>query len=183
MQSVAVFVALVAVASAHVVYRVPSQDSAVINSQRYGGNFAYNVVEGQAYGVQSPIYSQVYSPAAQVYSPAAHVYSPAAQVYSPVSQVYSQVGASGIVQTVQQSNGQKLTYQAQAVPTTYGQTYGQVYGQNYGQVVKSPVVAQYSVPATSVVAAGTPASTYKTYAGVSPINYGYGYQYGNAVVV
>jgi len=43
----------------------------------------------------------------------------------------------------------------------------------------APVATTYSVQApTSVVAAGTPASTYKTLAGVSPLGLNYAYGYG-----
>jgi hypothetical protein len=48
----AVFVVMLAAASASsVAFRVPSADSAVISSQRVGGNFAYSTQENAAWGI------------------------------------------------------------------------------------------------------------------------------------
>merc|ERR1711931_594754 len=41
-----------------VAYRTPSHDSAIIQSHRLGGNFAYSAHEAHAYGVQTPIVEQ-----------------------------------------------------------------------------------------------------------------------------
>lgn len=43
---------------APIAFRTPSQDSAIIQSHRLGGNFAYSTHEAHAYGVQTPIISQ-----------------------------------------------------------------------------------------------------------------------------
>ncbi|KAG7160585.1 uncharacterized protein LOC121876159 [Homarus americanus] len=43
---------------ASVAYRVPSHDSAIIQSHRLGGNFAYSTHEAHAYAVQTPVIGQ-----------------------------------------------------------------------------------------------------------------------------
>ncbi|CAL8133825.1 unnamed protein product [Orchesella dallaii] len=68
MQSVAVLFAVVAVAHAATVYHVPSADSAVIESHRLGGSFAYSTSEAQGLGVVSPVVQNVVSPVATSYS-------------------------------------------------------------------------------------------------------------------
>merc|ERR1712137_556859 len=51
--------------------RAPSHDSAVIRSDRLGGNFAYSVQEGHAYAAVSPVVQHVSTPVAVSYeSPA-----------------------------------------------------------------------------------------------------------------
>jgi len=44
------------------IMRTPSLDSAVIKSDRLGGNFAYEVHEGHAYAAVTPVISQVPTP-------------------------------------------------------------------------------------------------------------------------
>jgi len=51
-------VALAGVIPAPTLVRIPSQDSAVIQHERLGGNFAYSAHEAHAYGVQTPIVEQ-----------------------------------------------------------------------------------------------------------------------------
>jgi hypothetical protein len=74
--------ALVAVASAGVplaysagtyLTRAPAYDSAVIQSDRLGGNFAYSVAESHAYAQHTPIVQQVTSPVGVSYSAGAPV--------------------------------------------------------------------------------------------------------------
>ncbi|KAF6208742.1 hypothetical protein GE061_014481 [Apolygus lucorum] len=57
-----------AVVAAPTVVRTPSLDSAVIKSERLGGNFAYSTVEGHAYAAVSPVISHVPAPVAVSYS-------------------------------------------------------------------------------------------------------------------
>lgn len=52
--------------------RSPQYDSAVIQSDRLGGNFAYSTVEGQAYTAYSPIVKSTYRPVAYEYSSYPH---------------------------------------------------------------------------------------------------------------
>merc|ERR1712179_574277 len=47
--------------------RAPSHDSAVIRSDRLGGNFAYSVQEGHAYAAVSPVVQHVSTPVAVSY--------------------------------------------------------------------------------------------------------------------
>ncbi|CAB3372473.1 Hypothetical predicted protein [Cloeon dipterum] len=67
--------ALVAVASAGVIgtplstiSRAPAFDSAVIQSDRIGGNFAYSTAENHAYAVSTPVIQNVQTPVAVSYS-------------------------------------------------------------------------------------------------------------------
>ncbi|XP_039277475.1 predicted GPI-anchored protein 58 [Nilaparvata lugens] len=59
---------MVSVASAAVLVRTPSLDSAVIQSDRLGGNFAYSHVEAPAYAAVSPVISHVPTPVAVSYN-------------------------------------------------------------------------------------------------------------------
>ncbi|XP_046398721.1 pupal cuticle protein G1A-like [Ischnura elegans] len=47
--------------------RTPSLDSAVIKSERLGGNFAYSSVEGHSYAAVSPVVQHVATPVAVSY--------------------------------------------------------------------------------------------------------------------
>merc|ERR1712127_514705 len=87
MKVVAVFVVgLVAcqafVIPATTVVRAPSHDSAIIRSDRLGGNFAYSVQEGHAYAAVAPVVQHVSTPVAVSYeAPAVRVAAPAAYGY------------------------------------------------------------------------------------------------------
>ena len=48
-------------------FRAPSHDSAIIRSDRLGGNFAYSVQEGHAYAAVSPVVQHVAHPVAVSY--------------------------------------------------------------------------------------------------------------------
>merc|ERR1712042_230218 len=67
MNSIGIILSLAAVASAGLVpigvpasvaVRAPSHDSAIIQSHRLGGNFAYRTDEAHAYAVQTPVLGQ-----------------------------------------------------------------------------------------------------------------------------
>merc|ERR1711909_85977 len=62
--------------------RAPSHDSAVIRSDRLGGNFAYSVQEGHAYAAVSPVVQHVATPVAVSYEAPAVV--PSAYAYHGV---------------------------------------------------------------------------------------------------
>ncbi len=47
--------------------RVPEHDSAIIQSERVGGNFAYSTVEGHAYAAVNPVFQNVHTPVAVNY--------------------------------------------------------------------------------------------------------------------
>ena len=55
--------------------RAPSHDSAVIRSDRLGGNFAYSVQEGHAYAAISPVVQHVATPVAVSYETPAVVHT------------------------------------------------------------------------------------------------------------
>lgn len=61
--------------------RTPSLDSAVIKSDRLGGNFAYSTVEGHAYAAVSPVVQNVVQPVGVSYTahhvPLGYAVSPA----------------------------------------------------------------------------------------------------------
>lgn len=57
--------------------RAPSFDSAVIQSDRLGGNFAYSTAESHAYAAVSPVVQNVLSPVGVSYT-ASHVAAPLA---------------------------------------------------------------------------------------------------------
>ncbi|KAK9508057.1 hypothetical protein O3M35_007803 [Rhynocoris fuscipes] len=48
--------------------RTPHLDSAIIKSERLGGNFAYSTVEGHAYAAISPVVSEIATPVAVSYA-------------------------------------------------------------------------------------------------------------------
>ncbi|XP_073989660.1 uncharacterized protein [Rhodnius prolixus] len=48
--------------------RTPSLDSAIVKSERLGGNFAYSTVEGHAYAAVSPVVHSVATPVAVSYA-------------------------------------------------------------------------------------------------------------------
>jgi hypothetical protein len=57
--------------------RAPSFDSAIIKSDRLGGNFAYSTAESHAYAAISPVVQNVVSPVGVTYS-ASHIAAPLA---------------------------------------------------------------------------------------------------------
>ncbi|XP_054278432.1 larval/pupal cuticle protein H1C-like [Macrosteles quadrilineatus] len=71
--------------------RTPQFDSAVIKSDRLGGNFAYSTVEAQAYAAVSPVVSHVATPVAVSYhaTPLAAPLAPVAPIVPAHAPVYS----------------------------------------------------------------------------------------------
>ena len=55
--------------------RAPAHDSAIIRSDRLGGNFAYSVHEGHAYAAVSPVIQHVPTPVAVSYHAPAFTYA------------------------------------------------------------------------------------------------------------
>ncbi|XP_014286358.1 uncharacterized protein [Halyomorpha halys] len=66
-------IAPIAPIAAPALVRTPSLDSAIIKSERLGGNFAYSTVEGHAYASVAPVIQNVVAPVAVSYS--AHPYT------------------------------------------------------------------------------------------------------------
>ena len=46
---------------------MPEHDSAIIQSERVGGNFAYSTIEGHAYAALNPVIQNVHTPVAVNY--------------------------------------------------------------------------------------------------------------------
>ncbi|CAG7835314.1 unnamed protein product [Allacma fusca] len=94
MKAVAVLLAIVAAANAGlvagpavlsaptIISRAPAFDSAVIKSDRLGGNFAYSVAESHAYAAHTPVVQQIASPVAVSYSAGPVAYSAGPVAYS-----------------------------------------------------------------------------------------------------
>ncbi|XP_046399128.1 uncharacterized protein LOC124165687 [Ischnura elegans] len=83
MKHLAVICLLFAVASAGLIpattfLRTPSLDSAVIKSERLGGNFAYSSVEGHSYAAVAPVVQHVATPVAVSY----HAHAPVVTGYT-----------------------------------------------------------------------------------------------------
>ncbi|XP_050524976.1 uncharacterized protein LOC126896335 [Daktulosphaira vitifoliae] len=86
------------IAPAPALVRTPSLDSAVVHSERVGGNFAYSTVEGHAYTALNPVIQHVNAPVAITYRSqpvvapvsvvASHPLLPAAAVYAPAKTIY-----------------------------------------------------------------------------------------------
>lgn len=68
--------------------RTPNLDSAVIKSERLGGNFAYSTAEGHAYAAISPVVQRVSEPVAVSYTahqvPLGYAAQPVAVHHHPV---------------------------------------------------------------------------------------------------
>ncbi|KAI9565942.1 hypothetical protein GHT06_009740 [Daphnia sinensis] len=67
MQILAVLLVCLAAANAYVMpapylVRTPAHDSAIIKSDRLGGNFAWSTVEGHAYAAVTPVVQRVLTP-------------------------------------------------------------------------------------------------------------------------
>ncbi|XP_071529486.1 uncharacterized protein [Panulirus ornatus] len=73
MKTLMILCAVAACASAQLVYRAPSHDSAVIQSHRLGGNFAYSTNEAHAYAVQTPVIGHRTVPIGVSYHPGAPI--------------------------------------------------------------------------------------------------------------
>merc|ERR1712212_12477 len=157
------------------VVRVPSEDSAIIQHHRLGGNFAYSVAEAHAFGVQTPIVEQRVVPTGVSF----HHGVPQVRTHNTV--VKQQVPQFGIVKTqhtvpVQIPAVQQLPVQIAAVrqspvniaavqqqhilPASTVQLTGvqQPFVQQYSgsiptHVVSSPVIGHHAVPVVQVVTA------------------------------
>ncbi|GLH03218.1 uncharacterized protein GBIM_09162 [Gryllus bimaculatus] len=85
------------VAPATTLVRTPSLDSAVIQSDRVGGNFAYSTVEGHAYAAVSPVVQNVVQPVGVSYTahqvPVGVAYSAPAVAYAAPAAVAAPIAA------------------------------------------------------------------------------------------
>lgn len=90
--------ATVYAAPAPALVRTPNLDSAVVHSERVGGNFAYSTVEGHAYAALSPVVHHAPAPVAITYKaqpiiaahpvPVIHAAAPVPAVYAPAKTFY-----------------------------------------------------------------------------------------------
>lgn len=77
-------------APAPALVRTPSLDSAVVHSERVGGNFAYSSVEGHAYTALAPVVHAAPAPVAVAYKAAPAVVAPVPVVHAaPYAAVYA----------------------------------------------------------------------------------------------
>ena len=96
-----VLAAMACVASAGVIapthfVRTPQFDSAVIKSDRLGGNFAYSTAENHAYATINPVVQHVATPVAVSYSAPALSYAAPALSYAHAAPLaYSGVYGNG----------------------------------------------------------------------------------------
>jgi len=128
MNSIAIILSLAAVASASVVpyafpgsvaVRAPSHDSAIIQSHRLGGNFAYRTDEAHAYAVQTPVLAQRTIPVGVSY----HQGTPIVKTTTDyVSHFVPQTGIATYqapAQVIAQPIVQQQAYVAAAAPSVY----------------------------------------------------------------
>ena len=116
--------------------RAPSHDSAIIRSDRLGGNFAYSVEEGHAYAAVTPVVQHVSTPVAVSYeAPAVHVAAPYAYGYpyahgAPLAAHHVAFEAPKYeVKTIETPTYEVKTietpaFQHVAAPYAYGYSYG-----------------------------------------------------------
>ncbi|XP_034240111.1 pupal cuticle protein G1A-like [Thrips palmi] len=126
---VALFVlAVVASASAGLIpattlLRAPQHDSAVIQSERLGGNFAYSSVEGHAYQAVSPVVQHVQTPVAVSYH-ATPVQVPVVQqqqvAYKAAPVVHTYAAAAPVVASTYAATPVVSSYAAPLVAGHYG---------------------------------------------------------------
>jgi len=128
MKAVFALLTIVAAASAGVLApasyltRAPAFDSAVIKSDRLGGNFAYSVAESHAYAQHTPIVQHVQTPVAVSYNAAPIAYNAAPVAYNTGYSAYNGYAAplgysgyNGYAAPVAYSG-----YAAQGYPGVYG---------------------------------------------------------------
>jgi hypothetical protein len=133
----------VAAASANTIFRVPSADSAVISSQRLGGNFAYSTHESPAYGVVSPVVSHVTSPVATTFT-GYSVQQPASVVSNVLPQTYTVQQPASVVAHVQQPTTVNVVSTGTPAATTYTTGAIQQTVQNVGIPLTHQVAAAYN---------------------------------------
>jgi len=133
MNSIAIILSLAAVSSASVIphafpgsvaVRAPSHDSAIIQSHRLGGNFAYRTDEAHAYAVQTPVLGQRTIPVGVSY----HQGTPIVKTTTDyVSHLVPQTGIATYqapAQVIAQPIVQQQAVVAAAAPAVYAQGLG-----------------------------------------------------------
>merc|ERR1712055_677397 len=169
MNPIGIILSLAAVASAGLVpigvpasvaVRAPSHDSAIIQSHRLGGNFAYRTDEAHAYAVQTPVLGQRTIPVGVSY----HQGTPIVRTTTDyVSHFVPQTGIATYqapAQVISQPIIQRQAFVA-AAPAVYTGAYPSVYAHAYPHgVIGSGLVGAVTVaeaPAAEAPAAEAPA--------------------------
>ena len=104
------------VAPATTILRAPSHDSAVIQSHRFGGNFAYRTDEAHAYAAVSPVVSTVRKAVGVSYTHGAPIVK-STTVEHPVT--YAAAPVTYAAAPVTYAAAAPVTYTAAAAPVTY----------------------------------------------------------------
>ena len=131
------------VAPATTLLRAPSHDSAVIQSHRFGGNFAYRTDEAHAYAAVSPVVSTVRKPVGVSYTHGAPIVKSTtvehpvtyAAAAAPVTYAAAPITTYAAAPVTTYAAAPVTTYAAAAPLTTYaaGPAYGYAgLGYNYG---------------------------------------------------
>lgn len=165
--------------------RAPQHDSAVIQSERLGGNFAYSSVEGHAYQAVSPVVQHVQTPVAVSYH-ATPVQVPVVKqeqvAYKAAPVVHTYAAAAPVVASTYAAAPVVSSYSAAPVVSSYS---APVVASSYAA---APVVSSYAA-APAVAYGATYGATYGAYPygaayGAYPYGAAYGYgSYGSPVVV
>ena len=124
--------------------RAPSHDSAVIRSDRLGGNFAYSVQEGHAYAAISPVVQHVATPVAVSYQTPAVV---------PTGYAYHGLPLAAAPIAVEAPKYEVKTVDA---PTVVAAPYSYGYGYQHAFPLAAPTVT-LNAPKYEVKTVETPA--------------------------
>merc|ERR1712168_1277164 len=174
------------VVPASTLVRAPAHDSATIESNRLGGNFAYATAEAHAFAKVDPVLSTRQIPVAET----THIHTPAAiKTIQPAAVVHTQHVAQPILKQEQLYRNEPVIGPV-ATHTTYEQplfktrTYTHTGVAPHTQVAHAPAIVQ-AAPAISyeaapaavvdapVLAAGAPLTTAYAH-GLPALHHGYG---------
>ena len=144
------------VAPATTILRAPSHDSAVIQSHRFGGNFAYRTDEAHAYAAVSPVVSTVRKAVGVSYSHGAPIVK-STTVEHPVTYAAAPVATYAAAAPV-------ATYAAAAPVATY--------------TAAAPVATYAAAAPVATYAAAAPIATYAARPAFAHGYAGLGYNYG-----
>merc|ERR1711872_829225 len=133
MNPIGLLVSLAAVASAGVVplavpasvaVRAPAHDSAIIQSHRLGGNFAYRTDEAHAYAVQTPVLGQRTVPVGVSYHQGTPIVKTTTDYVSHLVPQHGIATYQAPAQVVSQPIIQKQAVVAHAAPSVYAHGLG-----------------------------------------------------------
>merc|ERR1712106_291995 len=176
MNPIAIILSLAAVASASVIpyafpgsvaVRAPAHDSAIIQSHRLGGNFAYRTDEAHAYAVQTPVLGQRTIPVGVSYHQGTPIVKTTTDYVShfvpqtgiATYQAPAQVIAQPIVQQQAVVAAAPSVYAHGAYAGAYNGAYGfagaypNVYANNFAHVLNAAGIYAHGLPVAAVAAA------------------------------